>query len=188
MAELLVEHPGVKESISAARKVIHQFKAGSVAVVAVCHYLFTRQDATLAELFFDSVAKGAGLREIDPVYQLRKRLISSATSGRRTEAHATIALYFKSWNAEKEQRTMNSLQWQASESFPNIGPVGTAKMRPEKVQELAKKQQSSRVAKRKMSKTVVPAAVKANGSGGTKLDDLLAKHGGLDRQQPRFRN
>jgi hypothetical protein len=191
MAELLVEHPGVKDSISAARKVIHQFKAGSISVVAICHYLFTRQDATLAELFFDSLAKGTGLREIDPVYQLRKRMISFATSGRRTEAHAIIALYFKSWNAEREQRTMNSLQWQASESFPNIGPVGTAKMRPEKVQELAKKQQSTRVARRKSSVTVVSGAKErpaANTGSAARLDALIAKQRGLDNQSSSFRN
>lgn len=184
MADLLAEHPQIKDSVAAARRVMHQFKAGSVSVVAICHYLFTRQDATLAELFFDSVAKGVGLREIDPVYQLRKRLITSASQGRKLEAHTTIALYFKAWNAEREQRTMGSLQWQESESFPNIGPVGTAKLRPEKVEALAQKQQSVRVARRKISTTVVPEAKNkpVTSNSVTRLDTLIAKHKGLDRE------
>lgn len=182
MAELLIEHPGIKESIAAARRVLHQFKAGSVSIVAICHYLFTRQDAALAELFFDSLAKGASLREVDPVYQLRKRLISSASAGRKIEAHSIIALYFKTWIAEREQRTMNSLQWQASESFPNIGPIGPAKMRPEKVQQMADKSRSGRKARKtKAAAANVPITTRA--SSPSRLDALLAKHGRLDSQK-----
>lgn len=181
MAEMLLEHPGIKESISAARKVLHQFKAGSVSVVAICHYLFTRQDATLAELFFDSLAKGASLREVDPVYQLRKRLIGSASAGRKLEGHPTIALYFKTWLAEREQRTMNSLQWQPSESFPNIGPIGTAKMRPEKVQETASRSQAVRKGKHILSKVAILPQPKA--SAPTRLDALIDKHRGLTQRK-----
>lgn len=182
IAQLLLEHPGVKESIAAARKVLHQFKAGSVSLVAVCHYLFMRQDETLAELFFDSLAKGVGLREVDPVYQLRKRLISSAAAGRKIEAHSTIALYFKTWLAEREQRTLNKLEWQASDNFPNIGPIGTAKMRPEMVKQMADKSKSGRKARKtkKEKASAVPVTIN-KAHAPTRLDQLIAKHRGVDR-------
>jgi hypothetical protein len=134
-AELLQEHPQLKDSLMAARQVIKRFKAGSAATVAVVHYLFTRQDATLAELFFDSLASGASLQETDPVYQLRFRLISAAGSAtKRIGAYELIALYFKAWIAEREQRKMGILRWATTEAFPNIGPITEAKHRPEKIE------------------------------------------------------
>src|SRR5262245_40256746 len=48
--EILHAHPGIVDSVAAARRVTHRFKAGPIPIIAVCHYLFTRQDATLAEV------------------------------------------------------------------------------------------------------------------------------------------
>lgn len=161
-SEILQEHPGIKDSVSAARRVVHNFKAGTTAVVAVCHYLFTRQDATLAEAFFDALATGTHLREVDPVYQLRARLISSAGSAsKRIGSYELIALYFKAWIAEREKRTMNLLKWSASETFPNIGPIdGSAKHRPEKAEK---------------PKKVKPVAAPVKKVYATKLDELVDK-------------
>jgi hypothetical protein len=178
ISDLLGENPGIKDSIAAARRVMHHFKAGTVSVVAICHYLFTRQDDTLAELFFDSLGRGTNLREIDPVYQLRKRLISSASSGRKMESFTMIALYFKTWLAERERRTLSRLEWQPSDNFPNIGPVGVAKMRPEAVKETAARSKASRKAGKTRAAAVV--TVNAQTSSVARLDLLLAKHKSLD--------
>jgi hypothetical protein len=124
-AELLEKHPKIRESVARARKVLTKFKAGPLAVVAVCHYLFSRQDADLAELFFDAMETGVNLRVLDPVYQLRERLIGAISgSGRKIGSHELVALYFKAWLATREQRTLKqSLRWSAAETFPNIGPI-----------------------------------------------------------------
>jgi len=160
--EILEEHPGIKESVSAARRVIHNFKAGSMAVVAVCHYLFTRQDATLAEAFFDALSTGTHLREVDPVYQLRARLISAnASANKRIGSYELIALYFKVWLAEREQRTMSLLKWSPVETYPNIGPIeGSAKKRPEKIEKPKKAKEEAKPPEKKHA---------------TKLDELIAK-------------
>lgn len=124
-AALLEEHPKLRDSVTRARKVLTKFKAGPLSVVAICHYLFARQDADLSELFFDALETGTGLRVLDPVYQLRERLIGAISgSGRKIGSHELVALYFKAWIATREQRTMKMvLRWSISETFPNIGPL-----------------------------------------------------------------
>lgn len=164
-SEILAEHVGIKDSVAAARRVTHRFKAGSTAVVAVCHYLFTRQDATLAEAFFDALATGAHLREVDPVYQLRTRIITAnASTTKRIGSYELIALYFKAWVAEREQRTMSLLKWSTAETYPNIGPIdGAAKKRPDKIE------------KAKEKKAMAAAAGAGTVKHETKLDALIAK-------------
>jgi hypothetical protein len=131
LADVLDENPGIEDSVKAARSIHHQIKVPSVSALAFCHYCMTRQDAGRAEKFFDAMATGANLREIDPAYCLRQRLIKSAGSAmHRIPTYDFIALVFKAWNAEKEGRTIeNGLRWSVGESFPNIGPIGTRKRR-----------------------------------------------------------
>lgn len=173
IADMLAAHPGVVESVAQAARVIRRFRAGPTGLVAFCHYLFTRQDATLAELFFDSLATGAGLRESDPVHRLRERIIaSSASASKRIEAYELIALFFKAWLAEREQRTVHStLRWQTGESFPNIGPITTnAKLRLEAVAPPVKPKRQP----------VIPVPPKKRSV--SKLDDLLSRAMSLDKR------
>lgn len=176
IAEMLAAHPGIVDSAAQAARCIRRFRAGPAGLVAFCHYLFTRQDATLAELFFDSLATGAGLRESDPVHRLRERIIaSSASASKRIEPYELIALFFKSWLAEREQRTIiTALRWQAGESFPNIGPITTnAKMRLEAVTPPVKPKRKSAIP--------TPTTRKSE-SRASKLDDLLSRAMSLDKR------
>lgn len=167
---LLLEHPGIIESTAAAKRVTHRFRAGPPSLVTLCHYLFTRQDATLAELFFDSLATGAGLRENDPVCRLRERIIaSSASTAKHIPQHELIALFFKAWIAEREQRTINNtLRWSTGESFPNIGPIAGSKMRPEAVAVVVKKGKRPHV-------TPLRPRNEPKATGNARLDQLLNK-------------
>lgn len=170
LADLFAEHPGMAESVQTAVSTNTRFRCGSVAALALCHYVFTRQDATLAEAFFDALTVGAGLRQIDPVYRLRERIIASQT--KRVPVYDFIALMFKAWIAEREQRTFSvHLRWQVGESFPNIGPIAERKVRPEqKVVNVPKR----RVMEKRGS--TVKADASPNGSvPTTRLDQLLAK-------------
>jgi hypothetical protein len=173
LAELFAEHPGMAESVKVAVSTNTRFRFGSVGAMAMCHYTFSRQDATLCEAFFDALAVGAGLREIDPVFRLRERIIAS--QAKRLPVYDLIALTFKAWNAEKEQRTMGGvLRWQVGESFPNIGPIAERKMRPE--QKAAHVPKKSARLKPGSAYKAAPTPSPANGNGVvTKLDQLLAK-------------
>ncbi len=183
--ELLLHNPGIADSVAAARRINRRFRAGPIPVIAICHYLFTRQDATLAEAFFDALATGASLREIDPVYQLRSRIISSsANTSKRIDSHELLALFFKTWIAEREQRTMKvALRWASAESFPNIGPVENVnKVRPEKAYHQAGQRKRKHVPPL-VKEEVKPSPVKSP-EPETKLDRLIAKHKGLDERRP----
>lgn len=186
-AELLTMNPGLPESVRAARGILHRFKAGPVAIIAICHYLFTRQDATLAETFFDALSTGASLREIDPVYRLRERIIiASGSTSKRITSYELLALFFKTWNAEREQTTMKAtLRWIQAESFPNIGPVDAIKKRPQ----LIDKSKSNTLGRRRRRQgLVVPVTpekkeeLKPTPEPPTKLDLLIQRHKGLDKR------
>lgn len=184
-AELLQEHPGLVDSVAAARRVITRFKAGTVAVVAVSHYLFSHQDASLAELFFDALATGAGLREMDPVYRLRERIISASSStSKRIGTYELFALYFKAWLAEREQRTVQTLRWMPGESFPNIGPVFKNKMYPEKkvvAGVVPKKPKRVKLVSTPLAPAPTPKETStATKAPDTQLDRLLAKQMSVD--------
>lgn len=139
-ADLLSKHPGIRESVADARRVIKRFKAGPLSIVAFCHYAFGCHDQALRDLFFDALAHGVGLRDTDPVFQLRERMIQSATSSKgRIQAHEACALYFKAWNAEREQRPCKVLRWMSTEQFPNIGPLETDAKSAESTVKLKKK-------------------------------------------------
>lgn len=175
--ELLLKNPGISDSIRAARRVLAQFRVGPIPVTAISHYLFTRQDATLAEAFFDALATGASLREIDPVYQLRFRIIgASSSTSKRIGSYELLALMFKAWIAEREQRTFKMvLRWSQSESFPNIGPIDSIhKVRIEKAVT------PSSHAGKQMPKRIKP--IPKDPKPESKLDQLLARHKGLDHQ------
>lgn len=170
LAELFAQHPGMAESVATAVSTNTRFRCGTVSALAMCHYVFTRQDATLTEAFFDALTVGAGLREIDPVYRLRERIIASQT--KRIAAYDFIALMFKAWIAEREQRTFSvHLRWQVGESFPNIGPIAEKKLRPDqKVVSIPKRSITNKRG------AVTSRTTPANGAAPmTKLDQLLAK-------------
>lgn len=173
IADMLALHPGIVDSTAQAARVIRRFRAGPAGLIAFCHYLFSRQDATLAELFFDSLATGANLRENDPIGRLRERIIAASTStSKRIAPYELIALFFKTWLAEREQRTVNqAMRWQTGESFPNIGPIlSTGKTRLEAITPPVKQ-------KRKPAIPVAPARKSIS-----KLDDLLSRAMSLDRR------
>ncbi len=129
---LLDENPGICDSVRNARDIQYHLKTPSASALAFAHYCFTRQDATLAEVFFAELKTGANLRTVDPAYRLRERIISSsALAIRRISTYEFLALLFKAWIAVKEGRTIEAgLKWQVGESFPNIGPIGKNKHRP----------------------------------------------------------
>jgi hypothetical protein len=186
--EMLQMNPGIPGSVAYARHLVHRFKAGSIPIVAVCHYLFTRQDATLAEAYFDALATGASLREIDPVYQLRFRIISAHGNPSKTiGSYELLALLFKTWIAEREQRTMKLLKWHASEPFPNIGPIESI----HKIKRVIDESKSHPGRKKRRAGVMpdvpaskIPAQPKLTPAKQpeSKLDQLIAKHQGLDKR------
>lgn len=113
---LLREHPGIETSVKRVTKIT----LGPASVLAFCHYLFSRQDQTLADAFFDAIETGEHMKAGDPVYLLRERLIARKISRAKMPMLELIALFFKSWQQTKLNKPMKLLRWMITEDFPSI--------------------------------------------------------------------
>jgi hypothetical protein len=118
---LLQKYPDIRPSVtfaSSARK----RSAITGTMIAGCHYLFSRKDAELAELFFDALLRGVDLQDDEPVYLLRERLNLNAFSKAKLPQVEIFALMIKAWNATREGRQIKVLRWSAgqNEDFPRI--------------------------------------------------------------------
>jgi hypothetical protein len=100
--EYLKLHPDLPQSVKAT----HRFRSlmRSHGIVAMCHYILTKLDASEAEAFFDKLATGEDLKKGDPVLALRNRFANAGNQ--RFHANDIAYLIFKAWNAVREGRTM----------------------------------------------------------------------------------
>lgn len=107
LQELLAREEGIKGSLW-ARKVGKALGNGSLWVFL--HYTLARIDKMLADLFFDSLATGANMKESDPVYLLREQVIRSKSNGRMMGVTELTARVFKAWNATRTARPLRKIQ------------------------------------------------------------------------------
>ena len=90
------------------------------------HYLFSRKDPALADEFFVKLAQGTNLKDDDPIYLLRERLMRENLKGSRTRMvpREALALTIKAWNAKRKNEKPRSLRWrgngEGAEEFPVI--------------------------------------------------------------------
>jgi hypothetical protein len=90
------------------------------------HYLFSRKDKVLADDFFIKLSQGTNLRDDDPIYLLRERLMRENMKGSKTRMipREIIALTIKAWNAKRRHEKPRSLRWrgqgEGAEEFPVI--------------------------------------------------------------------
>jgi hypothetical protein len=95
MLGLLEKYPDIRESVNRAetnRRLI------APSIVAAAHYLFSRKDPTLADLFIDQVLKGEGLKEGEPAYVFRERMVRNSLNNAKLGPDHVFALFIKSWN------------------------------------------------------------------------------------------
>lgn len=118
--DTLKRHPRLRDSVAVlSRSIYHAI--GMQGMLAALHYVMVQRDETLADAFFDGLGTGTMIRESDPVYQLRKRLIANRTSTRKLSSVEAPALVIKAWNQTREGREIQQLGWRpAAEPFPEI--------------------------------------------------------------------
>ena len=79
-------------------------------------YIFSQQDGTLADTFFDALASGANLKEDDPVFMLRERLLRERREQaiRRTKSWMAMdwvtELVYRAWDATRRGVKITKLQ------------------------------------------------------------------------------
>ncbi len=88
------------------------------------HYAGTLEGkAAMVESFLERVGSGLGLLDDDPVWHLRKFLLSQRglkPGHKRPGREYMLALAIKAWTASKEGRKVRALQFRVDETFPKL--------------------------------------------------------------------
>jgi hypothetical protein len=105
--ELLQKYPDVRNSMMTGTKGKGLLLA---SVLDSCHYLFTKKDPVMAEVFMERIVKGVGLEEGDPWYVLRERLLANSISNSKLSKALMMALCIKAWNHAREGSRINHLK------------------------------------------------------------------------------
>lgn len=118
--ELLAKYPKASESIKQCH---NKKRIISKAVLAACHFLFEQLDHEKANWFVATLISGQGLTEGMPLYLLRERLMRNALSKAKLSNPYIMALVIKSWNHERQGRTMKYLRFREDGDSPEAFPV-----------------------------------------------------------------
>jgi hypothetical protein len=123
LQEMLDKHPEVRHSVELIQRSRRMFIPG--AILAACHYLFSRGDPFMANKFIGQVISGHGLWKGDPPLTLRDRMLQ-LTQGSKSQPNRfqTLAYIIKAWNAAVTGKSIHILRWRSgvntAEEFPRI--------------------------------------------------------------------
>lgn len=106
LREILDRHPDVEFFISKIGPVSGLMTKG---LAAVLWYLFAKRDAILADLFFSALGSGLNMKQDDPVYALRERLIKDKAAKYPTKPEQTAELAIRAWNATRKGQRLTKL-------------------------------------------------------------------------------
>lgn len=87
-------------------------------VAGFCYYAFGTKDRARRDVFFDRLINGTGLESSMAVYQLKRRLDTALSSGKRLDKVDQLALTIKAWN--HADRPVGILRFINTEDFPEI--------------------------------------------------------------------
>lgn len=116
-----------QDLIDAARDVVGKYrKAGKLITQSLAIFFlaeFSKQDKSLAEMFFEDIEKGEGLSASDPTFLLRERLIERASSKRKISREEVAAITVKTWVAYRDSNPLRQLRYSMTgerrEQFPS---------------------------------------------------------------------
>ena len=102
--ELLLKYPKLRDSIQSKVK---GKKLILPSVMDACHYLFSQKNPDEAHFFMDRVLRGSALKEGEPEYVLREKLVSNSLAKAKLSKAHVFALCIKTWN---HMRAGNKIQ------------------------------------------------------------------------------
>ncbi len=123
MLQLLADHPVIRQSVRKAEALRHGIGRSPSGPNAATHYVMWEQSHIDADVFFDRLATGADLSATDPIYMLRRILISEATAQKRMTTRHRMALTIKAWNAWITGAEMKLLKFSPGGANPESFPV-----------------------------------------------------------------
>lgn len=113
MFEVLTKHPDIEKFCARSGRLEQLMSTG---LGSALWYIFARQDAELADVFFEAVISGASLREDDPVFVLRERLLRDRQQAavRRVRLNLTMDVtadrIYRAWDATRRGLKISKLQ------------------------------------------------------------------------------
>ena len=93
------------------------------SVLDACHYLFSKKDPALTEVFMEKIFKGVGLEEGDPFYVLRERLLVNSHSNAKLPKAFVMCLCIKAWNNARQGNKISKLQLNLVDGKMGVFPV-----------------------------------------------------------------
>lgn len=110
-------NPGIRDSLAIAMKAHPVLTTG---LGGALHFLFAKKDRAAADLFFEKLASGEGLRKTQGVYLFRERLLANKGSRVKMTTPLILALAIKAFNAHCNGDNLRCLKWAETEDFPKI--------------------------------------------------------------------
>jgi hypothetical protein len=116
---LMARCPRLTDSVDWAVSIRKKI-AMSGALLGYGHWRTSQHDPAMAAQFWARLSDGEGLTKANPVYLLRERLLSNASTKAKLPTNEVLALLIKSWTAFATDTPMKTLRWtQAYEKFPS---------------------------------------------------------------------
>ena len=124
LEQVAAKHPKASDSVHFVANNSIVKRGFTPSFSSLIHYAGTRQGhPAMVESFLERLGNGLGLNADDPVYQLRKFMLSQrgAKPGiRRAGQLYVLALGIKAWNAAKENKSLRVLKLGVGEDFPSL--------------------------------------------------------------------
>lgn len=98
------EHPGLQKSVLLASRC--RDVSAQPSALAFCHYVFSRINEEVADQIFEQLATGEGLKNGDPVFALRKKLIKNRQPFDNSDF---CVVMFRIWNAVRNEISITAI-------------------------------------------------------------------------------
>ncbi len=110
LEELLATEPNIRQYIHLGNQLSRKLNIGQ-GLASVLYYLTAQVDEDYATLFWEGLLSGADLKESDPIWRLRERLVAKKS---KPNANEIAGLAFKAWNLSRENKKIQILTWRPS--------------------------------------------------------------------------
>lgn len=122
MLGILQENPGMRESATWGRRIARLVPHGAMG--AFLHYRFSLIDKELSDDYFQGLIDPSLLKQDDPVFALRRAILSLQQGGGSWPEKKTYGLMVKAWNKRRKDEPAKVLQFRLTginaEELPEI--------------------------------------------------------------------
>lgn len=118
--ELLEKYPEVRRSVRVCQDTR---KLAPQATLTGCHYLFALKDEQKADEFVKKFLTGLGLKEGEPVYLLRERMMQNSLAKAKLSPHYIMAIIIKAWNYQQAGTKIRMLRYREEGECPESFPI-----------------------------------------------------------------